>query len=207
MILSELGQVEFGCGKSLDHIVLAPPFQVMTTDRIVEEAGINLIADELARVFRDGRRVHAAKTAIIVIPLLNHEWQPAAFILNGHNFQLRVSFQHAVKDQFKKSAGYVVQFQVHTAAVTLDSFSLLILIVAVARQNVQAYGRIQVRRRCPEFIIVARIKRKIRMWRLPDNGAFKSGLVAALQLLNADIYVIDRDGWNTDHPTVVGAAG
>src|SRR5207253_10580998 len=86
------------------------------------------------------------------------------------------------------------------------SFPLRILIVTVARQNVQAYGRIQIRRSCPEFIIVVRIKRKIRMWRLPDNGAFESGLVTALQLFNADIYVIDRDGWNTDQPTRVDAA-
>ena len=65
--------------------------------------------------------------------LFDMQRQPADFVFNGHNLELRISFQHSVEDEFKERIGNVEQLQVHAAAVTLDSFSFLIFVVAVAR--------------------------------------------------------------------------
>src|SRR4249920_2310782 len=139
----------------------------MTTNRIVEEAGIDLVMHKLARVLRDRRRILLPEAVVVIIPLLNDPGQPAAFVLYRHDSELRISLEDAVKDQLEEAIGDVHELEVHAAAVTLDPFSFLILVVAVAGQDVQAYGRIQVLRRGPEFIIVAGMKWQIRMGRLP----------------------------------------
>src|SRR6266542_6126386 len=177
----------------------------MTTDRIVEEAGIHLITDKFTWVLGDRRRILLAEAVVVIVPLLNDPGQPAAFVLYRHDFELRISLEDAVKDQLEEAIGDVHELKVDAAAVTFDAFSFLILVVAVAGQDVQAYGRIQVLSRGPEFVIVAGVKRKIRMGRLPDNRAFEAGLAAAFQLFDADIDIIDRNGWNPDQPVSIDA--
>src|SRR5262245_28936435 len=150
----------------------------MTANRIVEETGIDLVADKLAWVLRDRRRILLPEAVVIVVPLLNDPGQPAAFVLDRHDFELRISLEDAVKAQLEEAIGDVHEFKINTAAVTFDAFSFLILVVAVAGQNVQAHGRIQILRRGPELIIVAGMEWQIRMRGLPDNGAFEAGFVA-----------------------------
>src|SRR6267143_2462164 len=99
------------------YVILAPPFQVAPADRIVEEAGKDLIADELARVAGDGRRVLAAEAPKVVIPLLDHEGEPARFVFHGDELEFRVSLQHTVENEIEKLVGDVGELQVDAAAV------------------------------------------------------------------------------------------
>src|SRR5215510_15073616 len=87
------------------NVVLAPPFQVVSTDRVVEEAGIDLVVDKLAWVLRDRWRVLLAEAIVIVIPLLNDPGQPAAFVFDRDNFKLWIPLQNAVKDQLEETIG------------------------------------------------------------------------------------------------------
>src|SRR5439155_13825683 len=178
-------------------IVLAPPLEIPAADRIVEEAGKDLVADELARVAGDGRRVLSAEAAKVIIPLLDHEGEPAGFVFHGHEPEPRVALQHAVENEIEKRVRDVRELQVDAAAVTLDAFSFL-AVVAVAGEDVHADRRIQVLGCRPEFIVVAGMKREIRMWRLRDKAASEPRLAAAFQLLDRVIHVIDRDGGNAD---------
>src|SRR5216683_6488411 len=86
-----------GVGKIVrpHEIVLAPPLQIAAADRIAEEAGKDLVANVLAKVLRERRRVHAAEAAIVVIPLLDHEGEPAGFVFHAYEPELRVSLQYA----------------------------------------------------------------------------------------------------------------
>src|SRR5215510_4560450 len=86
-------------------VVLAPPLQVMTADRIVEEAGIDLVVDKFAWVLRDRWRILLAEAIVIVIPLLNDPRQPAAFVFDRDDFKLWIPLQNAVKDQLEETIG------------------------------------------------------------------------------------------------------
>src|SRR4030095_3087067 len=141
----------------------------MTANRIVEETGIDLVADKLAWVFRNRRRILLAEAVVIVVPLLNDPGQPTAFVLDRHDFEFRISLEDAVNAQREAAIGDVHEFKIDTAAVTFDAFSFLILVVAVAGQNVQAHGRIQILRRGPELIIVAGMEWSIRVMWLPHT--------------------------------------
>src|SRR5712691_7032435 len=187
------------------YVILAPPFQVAAADRIVEETGKDLIADVLARVFGERRRVLAAEAAKVIIPLLDHEGEPARFVFHGHELEFRVSLQHAVENEIEKRVRDVRKLQVDAAAVTLDAFSFL-AVVAVTGQDVHADGRFQVLGRRPEFVVVAGMKREIRMGRLPDQRAPEPRLAAAFQLLDRVVDVINRDGRNADEAVPGDAA-
>src|SRR5215813_12926761 len=67
----------------------------MTADRIVEEAGIDLVVDKLAWVLRDRWRVLLAEAVVIIIPLLNDPGQPAAFVFDRDDFELWVPLDNA----------------------------------------------------------------------------------------------------------------
>src|SRR3989449_9893400 len=105
------------------YVILAPPFQVAAADRIVEEAGKDLIADVLARVLGERRRVLAAEAAKGIIPLLDHEGEPARFVFHGHELEFRVPLQHAGEKEIEKRVGDVGELQGYAAAGTLDAFS------------------------------------------------------------------------------------
>src|SRR2546422_8486134 len=87
----------------------------------------------------------------------------------------------------------------------LDAFSFL-AVVARARQDMHADGRIELLGRRPEFVVVTGMKRQIRMGRLPDQCALEPRLVAALQLLDGTVDVVDGDGRNADEALAVHAA-
>src|SRR5262245_65872049 len=88
-------------------VVLAPPFKIMTADRIVEEAGIDLVVDKLTWVLRDRWRVLLAEAVVIIIPLLNDPGHPAAFVFDGDDFELWIALENAVKNQLEETIGDV----------------------------------------------------------------------------------------------------
>src|SRR4029434_3881519 len=104
----------------------------MAANRIVEEAGIDLVMDKFAWVLRDRWRVLFAEAVVVIVPLLNDPGEPAAFVLYRHDVELRISLQDAVKNQLEEAVGDVHELKVDAAAVTLDTFSFFILVVAVA---------------------------------------------------------------------------
>src|SRR6185503_19519992 len=78
--------------------------------------------------------------------------------------------------------------------------------VAVAGQDVQAHGRLQLLARGPEPVVVTGVKRQLRMRRLPDERALQPRQVAALELLHRMIDVIDGDHGHADEALHVRAA-
>src|SRR5690242_3292586 len=135
-------------------VILSPPLQTVTRHRIVEKTGIDLIVNVFAWVFCERRGIHALEAPVIVIPLLNDPWNPADFIFDSYNFQLRVAFQDSVENQLEESVGDIEQLEIDATAVALDAFSVLILVVAVSGQYVQADGCVEILRRRPELIVV-----------------------------------------------------
>src|SRR6266540_1223269 len=187
-------------------VVLAPIFQIFAANVIVEEAGKYLIFDEAARIARERRGVLFLKAIVIIIPLLKHPGHPAAFVFHRDDLELRISFQYAVKNELKERVGDIHELQVDAAAVALDAFSVLILVVTVAGQNMQTHGSIELLARGPEFVVMTGVKGEIGMGCLPNNRALESRFVASLELFDAVIDVIDRNGRNADEPIRIDAA-
>src|SRR5262245_35288967 len=65
-------------------------------------------------------------------------------------------------------------------------------------QNVQMHGNLQILRCRPELVVVFRVKRQIRMRRLPDDRALYAGLGAALEFLYGFIDIVDGDRSDAD---------
>src|SRR6266436_8826247 len=107
------------------NVVLAPPFQIMAADGIVEETGIHLVTDKLAGVFRDRWRILLAEAVVVVVPLLNDPGQPAAFVFYRYDLEFRIPFQDAIENQLEEAVGDVHELQVNAAPVTFDAFSFL----------------------------------------------------------------------------------
>ena len=110
---------------------------------IVEEAGVNLIFDEAARIACDRRRVLLFETIIIIIPLLKHPGHPAALVFDRDNLEFGMPFENSVKDDLEQSVGNVHQLEIDAAAVPLDALSVFVLVVAVTRQDVKADRRVK----------------------------------------------------------------
>ena len=134
MILREFGQVEFGCGKVVGphDVVLAPKFQILAADVIVEEAGEDLIFDKAARIARERRRILFLEAIVIVVPLLKHPRHPAAFVFHRDDLELGISFENAVEDELEERVGDIHEFEVDAAAIALDAFAVFVFVVAVA---------------------------------------------------------------------------
>ena len=98
---------------------------------IVEEAGKDLLFDEVARIAGERRRVLFLETIVIIVPLLKHPRHPAALVFHRNDLELGIFFEHAVKNKLEKRVGDIHQLQVDTAAVTLDAFSVFVFVVAV----------------------------------------------------------------------------
>src|SRR5713226_1905845 len=180
-------------------IILAPPLEVMAGHSVPEERRVDLVPEILAWILADGRRIHATESSVIVIPLLQHEGQPADFVFHGDEFQAGVAVQYAVEDHFKKRVGYVPELQVNAAAVTFDALSaVLVHLVAMAGQDVQVNRHIELLRRGPELIVVFRVKGQARMRHLPNDGASEAGFFAAFQLFYRCIDVVHGDGGDAD---------
>src|SRR5687767_12246322 len=111
---------------------------------VVEEAGEYLIFDEAARIARKRRRVLFLEAIVVIVPLLKHPRHPAALVFHRDDLELRISFEDAVKNDLKKRIGDIHELQVDAAAITLDAFSVLIFVVTVARQNMQANRSIEI---------------------------------------------------------------
>ena len=110
---------------------------------IVEEAGVNLIFDEAARIARDRRRVLLFEAIIIIIPLLKHPGHPAALVFYRNHFELGMALEDAVENNLKEAIRDVHQLEIHAAAIALDALSVFVLVVAVTGQDVEAYRRVE----------------------------------------------------------------
>src|SRR5688572_26214873 len=187
-------------------IILAPPLQIVAADRIVEEAGIDLIAKVLAGILAEWGWISVAEAAVIVIPLLRDPGQPTRFVFYGNNLEPGIALQHAIENQLEKRVGDVHQLQIDAAAVTLDTVAVLVFVVAVARQDVQADRRLEILSSSPKFIIMAGMERQIGMGRLPNDRPFQPRLAATFELFNAIVDVIDRDGRDADQSVGIDAA-
>ena len=78
-------------------VVLAPMFQILAANVIVEEAGKDLILDEAARITGDRWRILFLETIVIIIPLLKHPWHPAALVFNPDQLEVGGSCDYSVK--------------------------------------------------------------------------------------------------------------
>ena len=91
-----------------------------------------------------------------------------------------------------------------------------LLVVAVAGEDVQVHRKLEVRRRRPELLVVVRVKRQVRVRRLPDERTLEALLGATLEFLHSVVDVVHGDGRHSHqpvgrhrgvlhHPVVVGA--
>src|SRR5688572_13573252 len=152
-------------------VVLAPPFETVTGGGVAEESAKDLSLEKFAGILGDRQRIHAAESPVIIIPLLQHEGHPADLIFYADELELGITLQDAVEDQFKEGIDDLFKLQIDATAVGFDSGSFVaehrLLVVAVPGENVQVNRQIQCLRRFPEFIVVLRMKRQVRMRRLP----------------------------------------
>ena len=183
-------------------VVLTPPFETMPRHGVSEERPIDLTVEIFAGVFRNRRRIHTLESVVVVIPLLQHKRHPTDLVLHTDESKLRVALQNSVKDKLKKSIRNLLELEVNAASVVLDPRPLLtehgFLVVAMPGKDMQVDGHVQILGRRPELIVMLRVKRQVRMRRLPDDQALQAGFGAALELFYRLINVVNRDSGNTD---------
>jgi hypothetical protein len=85
----------------------APPIEVILSYRIFEESIVNAVLYKgdvnlppkiLAGLHSNGKRFDFICPPVVIVPLLQHERNPANLILHDDDFQSRIALQNSVKD-------------------------------------------------------------------------------------------------------------
>ena len=173
----------------------------MPAHRVVEERRVHLAVEVFARLTIDRQLVRLGEAPVVVVPLLQVEGDPANLVLHDHDLQPREAVQHTVKDQIEERVGGLGRLQVHAAAVVLRASPRLeLLAVVVAGQDMKADRHLQVLCGGPQFVVMIRAQRQIRMWRLPDQRTSHAHLPRALELRHRMVDVVGGDAGETDEP-------
>jgi hypothetical protein len=90
------------------HTVLnPPPSEVIFSNGIFEKGIVNAVLDEsnvnlpmkiLAGFHTDGKRFDLICSPIVIVPLLQHERNPADLVLHDDDFQSGIPIQNSIKD-------------------------------------------------------------------------------------------------------------
>src|SRR4029453_4614069 len=181
---------------------LSPPLKAATRGGVAEKRPIDLTVKIFAGIFRNRRRIHFFESVVIVIPLLQHERHPTDLVFNADESKFGISLHDSKEDQFKKRIDDFLELQIHAAPIGLDARSLIpehsFLVVAMSGEDMQIHRHVEILGSRPELIVMFRMKRQVRMRRLPDDRSLKAGLRATLQLLYRPVDVINRDRSDTN---------
>src|SRR4029434_3642809 len=165
-------------------VVLSPPLKAATRGSISEKRPIDLTVKIFARIFRNRRRIYSLEPVVIVIPLLQHERHPSDLVFNADESKLGISLHDSKEDQFKKRIDDFLELQIHAAPIGLDARSLVpehgFLMVAMSGEDMQIYRHVEILGSRPELIVMFRMKRQVRMRRLPDDRSLKARLSTTL---------------------------
>src|SRR5882762_4553692 len=83
-------------------VVDTPPIETVASYGVVEERAVDLAVEVEAWRLRDRRRVRLAEAAVVVVPLLEEEGNPADLVLNVHDLELRETLEDAVENHVEE---------------------------------------------------------------------------------------------------------
>src|SRR5712692_4581177 len=136
---------------------------------------------------------------IVLIPFMDEEWNPADFVLDVDELELREARGDAAENEIEERVGSIGELGIDRRFEDVESLALKAAVIK-SRQDVQVHRHVQVLRGFPERIVI--VARKWQMLRryLPDQTPNQSCLLAPLQLLDGGFDIIQRDHRNPDQP-------
>src|SRR5712692_3713429 len=137
---------------------------------------------------------------IVLVPFMDEEWNPADFVLDIDELELREARGDTAEDEIEERVGSIGELGIDGCFEDIESLALKAAVVE-SRQDVQVHRHVQVLRGLPERIVI--VARKWQMLRryLPDQTPNQPCLLAPFQLLDGVFDIIQRDHRNPDQPS------
>src|SRR5688572_624745 len=101
-------------------VVLPPPRENMTANRVIEESCIDLLVEVFAGTFLDEQALALGAMAFeVIVPLLQDKRDPAQLVFHKNDFKFGEAFEHAGIDQVVEAIHRLKEF--HIDAIVLRS--------------------------------------------------------------------------------------
>src|SRR6266571_1703215 len=133
----------------------------------------------------------------VLVPFMNVERHPSNLVLDIDKFEAGESLHDPAEYQIEQRVGRVVQLRINGSAIGVESFPFIPAVIE-SGEYVQVDWHVQILRGFPEGIVMVADKGKMRRRNLPDQAAYETFFLAALELLDRVFDVVERNYRNSD---------